>query len=166
MMNRQLLCLVSIVFISTIVADCQAKKVAPAAAAGTVHEVHVDKLPKRQVNVVERHVHVVEKQHAADGSTSSSTESDTVSTQGYRKVPKLLKMTTKLELCKLECKRQQDEEDAQEYVERLRVELASAEHALQTHVDLMRQQLHQYESQQHHPVPVHHDADEHHQKHA
>jgi hypothetical protein len=69
-------------------------------------------MAKRQGNVVERHVHVVEKQHSPD--SSSSSESDTTQSQVYRKVPKLLKMTTKLEQCKLECKRKQDEEDAQQ----------------------------------------------------
>jgi hypothetical protein len=48
----------------------------------------------------------------------------------------------------------------------LRTELASAEAALQQHVDLMRQQLHQYESQQHQTVVGHHDTDDHHQQHA
>jgi len=158
MMNRQLLSLVAIFVISTMVID--AKKVVAVAADGTVHGVHVEKLPKRAVNVVEHHVHDT-------SSSSGSAESDNAPLHGYRKVPKLVKMTTKLELCKLECKRQQDEEDAQQYVERLRFELSAAELALQQHVDLMRQQVHHYESQQHDTVIDHHATNEHHQqKHA
>jgi len=153
MMNRQLLLL--LVVIATIVC-CNAKK-ATVVVDGTVHQVHTDNRPKRATNV-ERPVHVVETSHASSGSAESDAHM-----HGYRKVPKLVKMTTKLELCKQECKRQQDEEDAQQYVERLRFELSAAELALQQHVDAMRQQLHQYESQQHHSAAADHHstADEH-----
>ncbi|CAD5215495.1 unnamed protein product [Bursaphelenchus xylophilus] len=41
--------------------------------------------------------------------------------------PKSLKVLSAYEQCKLECKRQRDQENAQEYVERLRDELKQAE---------------------------------------
>lgn len=70
-------------------------------------------------NVVEtsRHVHVVhDKQQQMHGHHSAEQSDEHVidDTTTHQKIPKLLKMTTKFEQCKLECKRQQEEEDAQQ----------------------------------------------------
>jgi len=150
--SKTAIVLIIVAFI--VIVDCKINK-GGAKVDSNIHH-HPEKPMKRQGsggNVVEtsRHVHVVhDKQqmhghHSAGQSDEHVIDDTTTTTTTYRKVPKLLKMTTKFEQCKLECKRQQEEEDAQQYVERLRFELAAAELALEQHVEQLRQQLHQYE---------------------